>query len=527
MTRLARLPDFLFFGTAALGAALVVSARYVPYADATNVLARQVLLEGCWFGTPPGDFQAALKPTPYVGLDLFAAVLVHLFSAGVAAKALALLALLLPPLGCYLLLCVTAPARRGWALVALLLSFNWFYFTGSVHYLVGWGLLLVWLSGYVYMKRHSSEPALVLLALTSPALLLVHLSAAIALLVIVGVDEVLAFGHAVQERSENEEAPLVSLATMAPVAVATPVLLLAYAMGRTLATPPEGAAPEFRPWPDKFGQLLTPFYSFSARQCVVMAGGYLLALAVFLVAYRRSLRPGPVGLSALAFLALYFAFPVAVGGTCDLDVRFLLPALLLPFCAEGAPDEAPGRRWWLLPWAVCLANFLLVAGPVRAIDGELAAYREALDRLPEGSAVLPLDGDDGRHGRVRPYRYFAHWLLIARRGRVPGTFAAPDYSFHDHFRRTGPELYEPEPEWGEKGWQPLDWAAIRSQYQYVILAGDASPAVTLVEEGARPVTRVGDVTVYRVEPAAPPTALTRASTPPGRTAGDRGASVPR
>ncbi len=513
MTRLVRLPDVLFFGTVALAAALVVSVRYVPYADATNVLARHVLLEACWFGTPPADFQAALKPTPYVGLDLFAAVLVHLFSVAVAAKAVALLALLLPPVGCYLLLCVTAPARRGWAVVALLLSFNWFFFSGSVHYLVGWGLLLVWLAGYVRMKRQASEPWLLLLALAAPALLLVHLSAAIALLVIVGVDEVLAFGHAVQERCENDEAPLISFATLAPAAVATPVLLLAYAMGRTLATPPEGAAPEFRPWPDKFGQLLTPFYSFSAQQCAVMAGGYLLALGAFLVAYRRSLRPGPVGLSALAFLALYFAFPVAVGGTCDLDLRFLLPALLLPFCAEGAPDEAPGRRWWLLPWAACLANFALVAGPVREIDGELAAYREALDRLPAGSAVLPLDGDDGRHGRVRPYRYFGHWLLISGRGRVPGTFAAPDYSFHDHFRRTGPDLYEPEPEWGERDFSPLDWKAVRAQYQYVLLAGHAPRAVELVEEGARPVGGSGEVTVYRVEPAAPPTALTRASTP--------------
>jgi hypothetical protein len=511
MSRLARLPDFLFFGTAALGAALVLSARYVPYADATNVLARQVLLEGCWFGTPPADFKAALKPTPYVGLDLFAAALVHLFSAAVAAKVLALLALLLPALGCYLLLCATAPARRGWAVVALLLSFNWFFFTGSVHYLIGWGLLLLWLAAYVRMKRSKSEGLLLLLAVTAPVLLLVHLSAAISLLVIAGVDGVLAFGHAVQERSENEDAPLVSLATMAPVAVVVPVLLLAYAMGRTLATPPEGAAPEFRPWSDKLGQLLTPFYSFSARQCAVMAVGYLATLLVFLVAYRRSLRPGPVGLSALAFLALYFAFPVAVGGIWDLDVRFLLPALLLPFCAEGEPEEAAGRPWWLLPWAACLANLMLVAGPVRAIDRELAAYREALDRLPEGSAVLPLDGDDGRHGRVRPYRYFAHWLLIARRGRVPGTFAAPDYSFHDHFRRTGPELYEPEPEWGEKGYPPLDWAAIRAQYQYVILAGDAAPAVAVVEEGARPINHSGDVTVYRVEPAAPHKSLAHAS----------------
>ena len=124
-------------------------------------------------------------------------------------------------------------------------------------------------------------------------------------------------------------------------------------------------------------------------------------------------------------------------------------------------------------------------------------------------------------------RYFGHWLLISGRGRVPGTFASPDYSFHDHFRRTGPELYEPEPEWGEKGFPPLDWAAIRSQYQYVILAGDAAPAVALVEEGARPVSRSGGVTVYRVEPAAPPTALTRAAPPPGRTAGERGTEVSR
>jgi hypothetical protein len=125
--------------------------------------------------------------------------------------------------------------------------------------------------------------------------------------------------------------------------------------------------------------------------------------------------------------------------------------------------------------------------------------------------VLPLDGDDGRHGRVRPYRYFAHWHLIAHRGRVPGTFAAPDYSFHDHFRRTGPNLYDPEGEGDTRDLAPLDWAAIRAQYQYVIVAGEAPHAAALVAEGAREVARTGDVTVYRVEPAVPLSALTRAS----------------
>jgi hypothetical protein len=53
--------------------------------------------------------------------------------------------------------------------------------------------------------------------------------------------------------------------------------------------------------------------------------------------------------------------------------------------------------------------------------------------------------------------------------------------------------------------------AVRAQYQYVLLAGHAPRAVALVEEGARSVGASGDVTVYRVEPAAPPTALTRLS----------------
>jgi hypothetical protein len=312
---------------------------------------------------------------------------------------------------------------------------------------------------------------------------------------------VLAVGTAVNERAEDDEAPLVNMRTAAPVAIALPVVVLGFIMSRSMAPAPEGSGPEFRALGDKLRHLLTPFYSFSGRQCAVMAGGYLAALLVFLLAYRRALRPGPLGLSALAFLALYFGFPVAVGGTYDLDVRFLLPALLLPFCAEGAAGEAPGRKWWLLPWAACLLNFAFVIGPVRSIDRELTSYRAALDGLPKGSAVLPLVCDDGRHGRIRPYRYFAHWHLIERQGRVPGTFAGPEFTFYDHFRRTGPPLYQPELDWGTTDFAPLDWEQIAAQYQYVIQAGEGPRAAALIAERARPVARVGDVTVYRVEPA--------------------------
>ena len=66
-------------GLALLGTlGVVCGAAYFPYHDATNNLARYVLMDRAWFGTPAPFVQVRLIPTPYIALDVLGALLVEL-----------------------------------------------------------------------------------------------------------------------------------------------------------------------------------------------------------------------------------------------------------------------------------------------------------------------------------------------------------------------------------------------------------------------------------------------------------------
>src|SRR5262249_29463846 len=199
--------DWLFFAMLAASGVLVLAHRFVPYADTTNILARWVLIESSWSDTPPADFEVSLALSNYLGLDIVGAGLVHLFGAEAAGKLGALLALLLPSLGVYLLLCQTAPERRGWAVAAVLLAFNWFFFIGMLHYLVGLGLCLLLLAGYWRGKRTASWAWLLAVGVAAPALCLVHLSAALMFLVVVGLGGLLTVVQWLRARRSGGAAP--------------------------------------------------------------------------------------------------------------------------------------------------------------------------------------------------------------------------------------------------------------------------------------------------------------------------------
>src|SRR4029077_15776424 len=117
---------------ATLAATLIVvcAAQYFPYHDATNNLARYVLMDRAWFGTPATFVRVRLLPTPYIALDVVGVLLVHLLGPVNGLRAMACLLVTLLPAGMYALLRVTCPARRGWALVGVLCSLSFYFLIG-------------------------------------------------------------------------------------------------------------------------------------------------------------------------------------------------------------------------------------------------------------------------------------------------------------------------------------------------------------------------------------------------------------
>jgi hypothetical protein len=264
--------------------------------------------------------------------------------------------------------------------------------------------------------------------------------------------------------------------------------------------------PYFRPLGDKVLAVASPFLSFSNGQLAVMLAGFLLALAGLLYRHRPADLVTPLALCGPAFLIIYFLSPRYIIGAGDVDVRWLPAAYLLPFCmATTARPPGPGVLKAL--FAICVVHALVVFAWARRIDRDLDDYDAVIAILPPEAPVLPLSTDGGRFGRVRPYEYYGLWHTIRGGGQVPGLFSGtgmrrdgPPMHHFDHIRVLY-QRYQPPPGWGERNWEPLDCAAIRHDYTYVIQAGADARVGAMIRSCAREERRIGRVTLYRVSPS--------------------------
>jgi hypothetical protein len=496
--------EWLLIAAVLANVAVALAARHFPYQDIVNHLTRYVLLDRALGGQAPGWLVVEWRLTTRIVADLGGVALVHFLGPGGALRVLAILPLLLLPGGMYLLLRVTAPAQRGWALVGALSSFSWYYLTGLQDFTLGLALLFFWLA-FWWPRRDSARWSTRLsLCFGCTFLLFVHLSAPLMALGVVGVNWL---RDAAEEfRRTRSPAAFLStqLGTLVVLALAVVLAVGATALAAVPDETPMGA-PYFRPFGEKALALASPFYSFSWVQLTVMLAGVLLA-AIQLLRRPRAEFLSTFMLCAPAFLLVYLVCPRSVIGAGDVDVRWLPPAFLLPFCAPTA-SRPPGAALLRVLLAACFAHALTVLMWARRIDPDLDAYDTVIAALPPDARILPLSTDQGRFGRVRPYEYYGLWHTIRSGSQVPGLFSGtgmrregPSMHHFDHIRvRYQP--YQPPPQWAEGATEPLDCAAVRQDYTYVIQAGADPWAAGKISGCARMDRRVGPITLYRVTPA--------------------------
>lgn len=486
--------DLVLWVAVLANAAVVITVRYFPYTDATNHLARYVVISEIWRGAPPFPAEFRLLPTGYIAMDVLGALLVRLLPPFAVQRIISLIAVSLTPIAMYMLIRVKASATRGWAVVGALLAFNWFLLIGFTAYSIGVGLAMLWIAGWWRHRNRPSVAAGILLTAGALVLYLVHLSAAAVVVVVVTIDTVM--------RLASQRFIVRHAMRDAPACTGGAVVL---ALGALWLTGKVIAQPEFLPdyemrvrgaW-DKATHLLAPFYSFSPLQAAAITGGYLLSLLFYVIRHGLAWKRDPVVLAALALFVLYLVFPATFMGAEDADVRFLVPGLLLLF-AGPARMVRPKRLDLLIPLLGCLLHAGVVWHRAVIIDRELADMAAVLDLLPARSNVLPLVSDQRRNGRIPAYRHFAQWHTINRQGRAPALFSGNGYGQHlAHFWIPNP-LYHPGDHWGTREYNPLAWDRIREQYEFILQAGDDMRASQLIMEQADPVARRGDVTLYRV-----------------------------
>jgi hypothetical protein len=444
-------------------------------------------------------------PTTRIAADLAGVALVHLLGPVAALRVLAVVPLLLLPGGMYLLLRTTASSQRGWALVGALFSFSWYYLTGLQDFTLGLALLFFWLAFWWPRRLTTRWRTRLWLGLGCATLLFVHLSAPLLALGVVGVSYLL---EAVLELRRRRSAAAFASTQLVTLVVVTVAVGIALAGTTAFAVSGSGdmGPPYFRPLGDKVLAVASPFLSFSNGQLAVMLAGFLLALAGLLYRHRPADLVTPLALCGPAFLIIYFLSPRYIIGAGDVDVRWLPAAYLLPFCmATTARPPGPGVLKAL--FAICVVHALVVFAWARRIDRDLDDYDAVIAILPPEAPVLPLSTDGGRFGRVRPYEYYGLWHTIRGGGQVPGLFSGtgmrrdgPPMHHFDHIRVLY-QRYQPPPGWGERNWEPLDCAAIRHDYTYVIQAGADARVGAMIRSCAREERRIGRVTLYRVSPS--------------------------
>ena len=513
------LPEIALSLLLACNILVALRARQFPFEDSTNHLARYVLMERAFFDTAPSFVDARILPTPYIGLDLVGVALVHLFGPDAALRLLGIVALIAPAVGMWILLRAVAPQNRGWACVGALLAFNPFLLAGFLNYTVGLGLTLAWLGLWWPRRATTSVVARIALAAGAAGIFLVHLAPVLALLAVVGMDGLLAvFRRRTHEAGRVRGTVLTAMTVFAAVCAV-------YVLYQLTLPPPHVESPWlFRSLSSKLKNLAAPFYSLSVAQVTVLLLGYVASAAAYWRATHGAKRTDAFTLAALALLGIYFVFP-AGKATGSIDVRWLLPAAILPFCAPSRSDALRGRSLWWIPAAGSLVYSAVLVSHIDRIDRQLGSYDRALSLIPPCGTLLPLIADSARNGRSIIYRSYAQWYMIRSGGRVAGLIVAegyaPDATPNPHFAhfREPQRLYFPAESWrkatgvvirrpphghwsevivenGQPEYSNVDRDRIAREYDFVLVAGRDPTVRSLVPPGATLLGEPGGMAVY-------------------------------
>jgi hypothetical protein len=425
------------------------------------------------------------QPGPYFALDAIGAIIVHWLGAAVGLRVIAAITVAAIPIGFALLLNAVGGEARRWAIVGVPFGFGFWTHAGFLSYVVGVGVAFAFLAAWWPRRRDPNVLGVIGLMVGIALCYLTHLASALMVLVVIWIDAIIS-------RDRRIWLVLLLTATVGGMYLWTTIGAPPLPLGK-----PGSLALGTFSWKAK--NIFAPWYVYSAWQAVPMIVTYVIAVVLYSLANPFHTWRTTLGISAAAFCVLYAIFPQLGTGGGYVDMRWLVPAYLLVFCAATVV-RGPSTRGLRLLLACSVLSSLALVPTIWRIDRYLTDYQAALEQLPPGKSVFPVVADDRRFGgRVIPYRHFAFWYTIRFHGNVPSLFA---YSgdgmesnwFMPYFDDTA-HRYAPPVGWfgGGGALRTLDWPRIGAENDYVIVAGRDTAMRAEVARHARCISGVGEI----------------------------------
>ena len=436
----------------------IIFTRYVPLVDYPNHLARAHILH--FYEEVPAykaAYVPAPAPLPNLAVDLIVPQLLRFFGLLTAARIFLVLTILLFVAGCHRLGKAIHGSPTWLALPCCFLVYNSSFLYGFVNYIFGVGLFCVTLSYWLEWRAELNARRFLLVTLLVFCSYFAHLSAYSFL----GVAFVVV---AAWDYRAGKEPLTKAVLKLAPL-VFPAALFVLFMRG--------GAKDGWVGWNSLTGKaigLLSPVltYNYALDAWMLTA---LAALAFVVARGGGGLRVvWPTFAAGLALLLLYFLSPNAALGGSAVDIRFIIPCVLL--CVLSLKLSLRGRAGKFLMLAVlCLACVRLAAvwmtwaGLSRRIAAEVARF----DVLPDGARVYPMvvmPQDVRSEKVVRSFRHLANYTTTSRHAFVPILFTIKGQQpllFREPPRFVEASVYSPE-EWRELSPR---WLGYLDDYDYL------------------------------------------------------------
>ena len=478
--------------TAALLCLPVIFTTYVPLVDFPNHLARAHILH---FYEHVAAYQASYTPAPAplpnLAVDLIVTPLLRFFGLLTAAKIFLVLTILLFVAGCHRLGRAIHGSPAWLALPCCFLVYNSNFLYGFVNYVFGVGLFCVTLSYWLEWRGRLNVWRFLLVTLLVVCSYFAHLSTYSflgATFVVVAAWDYRAGGESLT-KAVLKLAPLVFPAA----------LFVLFMRG--------GGKDGWIGWNTPAGKavgLLSPVltYNYALDACVLAALAAIASVALVLARRGGGLRVvWPTFAAGLALLLLYFLSPRAALGGSAVDIRFILPCVLL--CVLSLKLSLRGRAGEFLLLAVLCLSCVRVAGVWKTWAGlsrRIAAEVARFDVLPDGARVYPMvvmPRDVHREKVARSFRHLAHYTTTSRHAFVPTLFTI-DGQQPIHFRER-PRFVEAG-SYSSEEWRELSprWLGYLDDYDYLWSYGMDDSLRAIVETRCTKVYEEDGFSLWRV-----------------------------